>query len=75
MDLYGNVSGSDNLFASDLSEVNQSIRKIISDAKRMADEAGEEVNRAAKEVERLNNQRINEKIGQKEIFGKISLPR
>lgn len=68
-DIFGGVSGSDNLFANNRDEINSGIRQLIIKAKAQAEDAEMEFNSARKELDRLKTEQTNKKFGQKELFG------
>jgi hypothetical protein len=69
VDIFGNVSGSDNLFAGNEREINSGIRQVVLKAELQAEEAERELKEAQKKFDRLRDEQFNRRIGQKNIFG------
>jgi len=69
VDIFGNVSGSDNLFAGNEREINSGIRQVVLKAELQAEEAARELKDAQKNFDRLRDEQFNRRIGQKNIFG------
>ena len=50
VDIFGNVSGSDNLFAGNEGEINSGIRQVVLKAELQAEDAARELNEAQKKL-------------------------
>lgn len=62
VDIFGNVSGSDNLFAGNEREINSGIRQVVLKAELQAEEAARELKDAQKNFDRLRDEQFNRRI-------------